>query len=77
MAQERVGLETELEFFEQNRKEWARTHPGEYVVIRGNELDDFYPDYETALRRALKRFGVESQFLVKQVWAEEPVFYIY
>lgn len=77
MAQERAGLETELELFEQNRKEWARTHLGEFVVIRGIEVDNFYPDYESALRNALERFGVESQFLVKQVWAEEPVFYIY
>jgi hypothetical protein len=67
----------ELRVFEQNRQEWSLSHRGEFVVIQGNEIaDGFFGTYADALRAGLKRFGVESGFLVKQVWVTEPVYCI-
>jgi hypothetical protein len=68
---------TELEVFELHRQEWALEHPGQFVVIQGGEIaDGFFRTYADALRAGLKRFGVESGFLVKQVWVTEPVYFI-
>jgi hypothetical protein len=68
---------TELEIFESHREEWSRSHPGEYVVIQGDHIaEGFFVDYADALRAGLKRFGVGSGFLIKQVWVNEPVYFI-
>jgi hypothetical protein len=70
-------FETELKVFEQHRQEWSRSHPGEFVVIQGQEIaDGFFVTYADALRAGLQRFGVQSGFLVKQVWMTEPVYLI-
>ena len=72
-----ADFETELMVFEQHRKEWSSSHPGEFVVIRGQEIaDGFFGTYSEAVRAGLQRFGVQSGFLVKQVWVTEPVYCI-
>jgi len=72
-----VDFETELMVFERHRKEWSRSHAGEFVVIQGQEIaDGFFGTYADALRAGLQRFGVQSGFLVKQVWVLEPVYLI-
>ncbi len=68
---------TELTVFERHRQEWSRLHPGEFVVIRGEEVaDQFFGSYTDALKAGLQRFGVQRPFLVKQVWITEPVYCI-
>jgi len=70
-------FETELRVFEQHRQEWSRSHPGEFVVIQGEEIaDGFFGTYADALRAGLQRFGASNEFLIKQVWTIEPVYYI-
>ena len=71
------ALTTELRIFEQNKQEWLKSHPGEFVVIVGTAVAGFFKDYETAFRAGLKRVSISQNFLVKQVWAEEPVYLIY
>lgn len=71
------ALTTELQIFDQHRKEWVKTHPGEFVVIVGTIVEGFFGDYETAFREGLKKAAKSQNFLVKQVWAEEPVYLIY
>lgn len=67
----------ELTVFEQNRREWSRLHPGEFVVIQGEEIaDGFFSTYADALRAGLQRFGARRGFLVKQVWVTEPVYLV-
>jgi len=70
-------LQKELAVFEQHRQEWLRSHPGDFVVISNATVAGFYPDYESAFRAGLGMFGVQASFLVKQVWAEEPVYLIH
>jgi len=44
-------FETELKVFEQYRKEWSDTHPGEYVVIQdGVVLEEFFNEYADAFK---------------------------
>jgi len=47
------------------------------VVIVGTTVAGFFGDYETAFRAGLKKAAESQNFLVKQVWAEEPVYLIY
>ena len=65
------------EKFEQHRKLWAQQHQGEYVLLRGDDPEAFFPDYESAYRAGLQRYGREQNFLIQQVCAVEPVFVIY
>jgi len=63
--------------FEQNRQEWSRSHPGEFVVIQGEEIaEGFFGTYADALRAGLRRFGARREFLVKQIWVTEPVYLV-
>jgi hypothetical protein len=68
---------TELEIFERHRQEWSRSHPGEFVVIQGEEIaEGFFGEYADALRAGLQKFGARREFLVKQIWVTEPVYLV-
>lgn len=70
-------LAMELRVFEEHRTEWSHTHPGKYVVIRGETvLEAFFEEYADAFRAGLEKFGVSRSFLVKQIWRDEPVYFI-
>jgi len=77
MATQPTNLEREFSFFEQHRVEWAQQHQGEFVLVFDGREAGFYGDYESAFRAGLEKFGSQSQFLVQQVCAVEPVFFIY
>lgn len=67
----------ELMVFEQHRKEWFLSHPGEYVVIQDDVIaEGFFKNYADAFKAGLQRFGVRREFLVKQVWITEPVYFV-
>ena len=71
------ALQQELMIFEQNKRDWLHSNPGEFVVIAGAKVAGFYPDYESAFNAGLQTAGLGRNFLVKQVWAEEPAYLIY
>jgi hypothetical protein len=76
MAEEKV-LQNELRVFEQHKHEWLQSHAGDFVVIADTTVGGFYPDYESAFKGGVSKFGTRENFLVKQVWAEEPVYLIH
>jgi hypothetical protein len=70
-------LEMELQLFEKHRKAWSQTHPGKFVVIQDSiVLDGFFDAYADAFTAGLRRFGVNRNFLVKQIWKTEPVYFV-
>lgn len=70
-------LKKELHTFEQHRKQWVESHPGKYVVIQDDVVvDGFFSTYSEALKAGLRKFGAARSFLVKQVWKNEPVYFI-
>ena len=72
-----ISFSRELQLFEQHRKEWSRSHPGEFVVIQNETVvEQFFGTYTEALKAGIKRFGVRNPFLVKQVWMTEPVYFV-
>ena len=67
----------ELTVFEQHRREWSRSHPGEFVAIQDDVVvEGFFDTYAEAFKAGLRRFGVRRGFLVKQVWITEPVYFV-
>lgn len=71
------ALQKELEVFEKHKRDWLSIHPGEFVVIADESIAGFFQDYESAFEAGLSKFGIHRDFLVKQVWAEEPVYLIH
>jgi hypothetical protein len=67
----------ELRVFEAKKESWLREHASHFVVIRGNTVAGFYPTYAQAYEAALRKFGFEQLFLIKQVMVEEQVFVVY
>ena len=67
----------ELRVFQENREEWLRANAGKFVVIQDSTVaEGVFDTYSEALKAGLQRFGVERNFLVKQVWKTEPVYFI-
>jgi len=70
-------LQEELKVFELHKPAWLQTHLGEFVVIVGSRVVGFHVNYESAFKAGLSAAGLGNNFLVKQVYAEEPVYLIY
>jgi hypothetical protein len=77
MPSEDQILEEELGIFERHKLQWLQSHLGEFVVIVGQSVVGFHPDYESAFKAGLSAAGLGNTFLLKQVCAEEPVYLIY
>lgn len=69
-------LAVELDYFSQHRAEWLAHNSGQYIVIRGSIPLGFYPTFEAAYRAGAKSYGVETDFLVKQILEYDPVFFV-
>ena len=69
-----MALEKELETYKLKLPEW-NSQEGKFVLIRGNEVVDFFTSYEDAIKDVYRRFGLD-QFLVKQIQAIETVQFI-
>jgi hypothetical protein len=52
-------------------------HRGEFVVIHDSNVLGFYTCWEKAFRAGVGAFGVQQDFLVKQVLVNEPVYFVY
>jgi hypothetical protein len=70
-------LAEELGFYAQRKAEWLAGHPGKYVVIRGTQTVGFYSTFEEAYRTGSGAFGIDADFLVKQIVEHEPVFFVF
>jgi hypothetical protein len=70
-------LRRELSVFHAHKHDWLSTHTGEFVVIAGDRVEGFYLDYEAAWDAGVKAFGLQTSFLIKQIFETEPVYGIY
>ncbi len=74
---EETSLSAELQYYASHKAEWLGSHSGEYVVIKGRTRLGFYQTFEAAYRAGAARFGVDTDFLVRKVVEQEPVFVLY
>jgi hypothetical protein len=65
-------LESEWEFYENNRDELVEKYCGKYVVISGNKVVSSYDDQKTAYRETIKILPLGS-FMIHHVTEEEEI----
>lgn len=65
-------LKEELDFYNQKKDELLRTHPGQFVLIKGRELLGVFATREGAYVEGVQRFGREC-FLVHRIVEIEPI----
>jgi hypothetical protein len=71
------SLEKEIRTFESHRFEWLRSHEGQFVAIVGTRAIGFFPNFESGFKAGLSAVGLGRSFLVKQVWAQDPVYAVF
>jgi len=65
-------LETEWEFYENNRDELVEKYCGKYIVISGNKVVSAYDDENEAYFETIKTVPLGS-FMIHHVMEEEEV----
>ena len=76
VADHQARLAVELDYFAQHKAEWLAQETGHYVVIKDSTPLGFYPNFESAYRAGAAAFGMNKDFLVKQILEHEPVFFV-
>jgi hypothetical protein len=69
-----MALEQELATY-QAKLPNLKACEGKFVLIRGEEIIDFFSTYEDAIKAGYQKFRLEP-FLVKRVLTTEPILYI-
>jgi len=64
------ALKDELAFYEQHKPGLLKTHPGQYVLVKGADLIGVFPTQSEAYKEGFRRFG-RASFLVKKVEEKE------
>ena len=77
MATDSVRLSVELDLYDTHKAEWLNNHRGEFVVIKGKSPLGFFAEFQAAYRAGVEKYGVDTDFLVKRVVAQEPVFSVF
>ena len=76
-GKKKARLKVELDYYSRHKTEWLAHKTGTYVVIKEENPLGFYPNFESAYRAGAAAYGLETDFLVKQVLEHEPVFFAY
>jgi hypothetical protein len=70
-----MALERELDTYRNKLPDLRSENEGRFVLIKGNQVIDFFTSYDGALKGGYTTFGLDS-FLVKRIEAVEPVEFI-
>ena len=73
--QARLAVETAL--YEANKSVWLHEHRNEFVVVKDEEVLGFFSEFHEAYQRGVEKYGIDSDFLVKRVVPQEPVFVVF
>ena len=65
-------LNEELAFYEEQKPVLLKSHPGQWVVIKGRGLIGVFPTRDEAYTEAVKRFSREP-FLIKQILEQDTI----
>jgi hypothetical protein len=70
-------LETELRVFDEHHQEWVQSHLGKFVVIQDHTvMQGFFDEFEEAFKAGIQQFGAGRDFLIKQIWKTQPVYFV-
>ncbi|HUJ95998.1 MAG TPA: hypothetical protein VLW84_12080 [Terriglobales bacterium] len=76
-ADQQARLAVELEYYAHHKAEWLAHKTGLYVVVKDSRVLGFYPNFEAAYRSGAAAYGLNTDFLVKQILEHEPVFFMF
>lgn len=63
-----MTLEQATAYFESHRQGWLDSgHEGEWAVVRAEQFLGFYPSLKAAYERAVREWGADGEFLLKQI----------
>jgi len=71
----RLTVETAL--YETHKSEWLRNHRDEFVVVKDNDLHGFFTNFHDAYCAGVEKYGANTDFLVKRVVPQDPVFVVF
>ncbi len=74
-APSRLTVETEL--YETHKAEWLQSHRDQFVVVKGTDLLGFFVEFHDAYYAGVEKYGINTDFLVKRVVPQEPVFVVF
>jgi hypothetical protein len=69
-----MALEKELATYRAKLEE-LKAHEGKFVLIKGEDVIDFFETYEDAIKGGYQRFNLEP-FFVKRIQAVEQVQFV-
>jgi hypothetical protein len=69
-------LSKEIEYYENRKTEWLKSHRNEFVVIKGSTVLGFFPEFHDAYFAGAEKYEINTDFLVKRVVPREPVFMV-
>jgi hypothetical protein len=61
-----MELERETRIYTAHLDEWRQSHLGEFVLIKDEEVVDFFPSLNDAFSCGTNRFGLD-EFFIKQI----------
>ena len=64
-----MSLTAEKNFFESKLPEWDE-HTGKFVLLKEDEVVDFFDTYGDAIAQGYRQFGLEPFFVGKVSWPE-------
>jgi hypothetical protein len=70
-------LDSEMALYEAHKLEWLQNHRDEFVVIKANSIVGFFSDFHDAYGAGVQKFGIKSDFLVKRIVPQEPIFVVF
>jgi len=74
---EKSRLAGELDFYAAHKDEWLESNSERFVVIQDTNVLGFYGSFESAFRAGVVAFGIQRDFLVKQLLVDEPIYFIF
>jgi len=71
----RLGVE--IEVYEAKKSEWLKRNRDQFVVIKGKDILGFFVEFHEAYYAGVEKYGADTDFLVKRVVPQEPVFVVF
>lgn len=65
-------LETEVAFYNSQKKDWLQHYEGKFALIKGRELLGTYTTWEEAFNDGVQKLG-NVPFLIRQVQEKEEI----
>jgi hypothetical protein len=70
-------LSKELDYYALHKQEWLKHHRAQYAAVKNSTVLGFFPTFETAYQAGAEAWGIDTDFLVKQIVEHEPVFFVF